>query len=229
MKQISSPRPSASPSGLPPSQSMNGRWGANAGQTESQRWGEAGYIEMPWGAYITWKITHIKPGIICLPHLLLEWSVIYHFSNFSEYNSFLNGLHLTFSDSALEVTMVTWSYFLDRYRYGYTYRYKFRDRDTPVVLMELFIWKSSWIWNFIDRSYVWQWDRSEGRKEESYLDPNVVSYSLFLRAQEILVWNVYHFSQYGNLSHKVWSRRNRTLLFCNSSWFLLWNFLLPSW
>lgn len=115
------------------------------------------------------------------------------------------------------------------YRYGYTYRGRCGDKERKsscpngtIYLKRFLNMKFYW-------SYVWQWDRSRGRNEKSYLDPNVVSYSLLLRAQEILTWNVYHFSQYANLSHKLLSRRYRTLLFFNSSWFLLCNFLLPSW
>lgn len=60
-----------------------------------------------------------------------------------------------------------------------------------VVLMELFIWKFSWIWDFIDRAYVRHWDGDGGgSNEESHLDHNVVSFSLLQRPQEILTLHV---------------------------------------
>lgn len=174
-------------------------------------------------------VTHIKPAIIHLPYSLPKWSVIYHFSNFSEYNGFWHGLHLTFKGSAFEVIMVTRSNFLninmDIHIDVGVGIVKWRKCSCPseMIYLKIFL-NMQFYW-----SYVWQWDKGGGRNEKSYLDPSVVSYSLLLRAQEILTWNVYHFSQYANLSHKLWSRRNRTLLFFNSSWFLLWNLLLPSW
>lgn len=45
--------------------------------------------------------------------------------------------------------------------------------------------------NFVDRAHVRHWDGGGGgSNDESYLDHNMILYSLLLRAQETLILNV---------------------------------------